>query len=625
MRIRSLYLPIGFLSLAVVTLLVSGCGIYLHDEGLSNIAVEAREKAGALDLPSVIGTARDNRTALANKQVAILKGNAELQANIRLARAVTDDGPMALTVWDSDDFMDDLDTLGVKHNVTLNALDGVYSDTAKWEFQLRSRARRVEVFLGIMPTPCLPDFNIPPAEQFADAVAVDERDAFRVIYGDYVTTCSRIKSQLDAILRPMIYQLGKDGRPETNEDGKPIVDEMGQPVPRENPGLIAEAWNDWKEAEEDLETKRAVARDQLVALKAAERKLSKASAAGPDRASEITSAAEELRNAVEAFNVICETGATIVNLTPDEAKEKDGRPFSNSIICGAKRKALGQLIEAAATGQDPTAADAPKSLKNAAIIAAALPGLVGDVGAFLEAGRKVPLASLRLLEAQASIDKEFADRKVQRQEERVQQAKLAWRATMAEAHHLWQTRYALCKATNAVAADVDRKSQSINCSSMTVATSIPPIGDPSSRSFDACKYRLNEWKQMPIAGTDEVVPQFVQSEEVLTAPDCLLGTTISDAMSDTTVANHIKNALSHYYLAAQSARAGKTEADYRMTLIDGEEALDADERALRLWAELIVVPVNSLASHYEGGLKPEAIADTIVTGAGLGAIAVGVN
>ena len=58
-----------------------------------------------------------------------------------------------------------------------------------------------------------------------------------------------------------------------------------------------------------------------------------------------------------------------------------------------------------------------------------------------------------------------------------------------------------------------------------------------------------------------------------------------------------------------------------MTQIDGDEALDQDERALRLWSELIVVPVNSLATHYKGGVNPETLADLIVTGAGLGAIA----
>jgi hypothetical protein len=96
-------------------------------------------------------------------------------------------------------------------------------------------------------------------------------------------------------------------------------------------------------------------------------------------------------------------------------------------------------------------------------------------------------------------------------------------------------------------------------------------------------------------------------------------------MSNTAAAGDIKDALAHYYLAAKSAKAARQEADFRTTAIDGNEALDQDERALRLWAELIVVPVNSLASHYQGGLKPEVIANTIVTGAGLGAIAVGVD
>ena len=278
-----LCVPRAILSLAAVSIMLGGCGVYLHDEGLSNVAVEAREKAGALDLPSVIGTARDNRTALANKQVALLKRNAELQANIRLAQAVMGDGPMALTVWDSKDFAADLKKLGVKHNETLNALDSVYSDFVKVEFRLRSRARRVEVFLGIMPTPCLPISMFPSKDDFADeakfreaitkdfieAVPDGERETFKLIYADYVQTCNSIKFELEQTLAPLLDS--------------------------SQPGGIAAAWNVWKTAEEDLEAKRAIAREKLVALKAAERNLSEASATGPDPAEKITTAADKLR------------------------------------------------------------------------------------------------------------------------------------------------------------------------------------------------------------------------------------------------------------------------------------------------------------------------------------------
>ncbi len=126
--------------------------------------------------------------------------------------------------------------------------------------------------------------------------------------------------------------------------------------------------------------------------------------------------------------------------------------------------------------------------------------------------------------------------------------------------------------------------------------------------------------------TNEPTIDYLKVDEREEDPaDCLLGKTIAQALTITAAADDIKNALAHYYLAVKSATAARQEADYRTTVIDGTEALDQDERALRLWAELIVVPINSLASHYKGGLKPEAITNAIVTGAGLGAIAGRVN
>ena len=158
--------------------------------------------------------------------------------------------------------------------------------------------------------------------------------------------------------------------------------------------------------------------------------------------------------------------------------------------------------------------------------------------------------------------------------------------------------------------------------------------DPQQREkFEKCEYELGRWGIVSIEISNEETgqPETITFPAVLPTgrteakPDCLLGKTIAEALSNTAVADDIKDALSHYYLAAKSAQGARQEADYRTTLIDGDEALDQDERALRLWAELIVVPINSLASHYKGGLKPEAITNAIVTGAGLGAIAGRVN
>lgn len=593
------------LTLAAVSLLVSGCGVYFHDAGLSEVAGAAEEKAGALDLPSVIATARANRSKLADQQVALLQRNAALQADILLAQAVTSNEPLGLSVWASDSFDDSLDHLGVTgalvgktQNEILEELARVYRRLPEWEYRLRSRARRVEVYLEIMPTPCLPDLKIPAASNYLEAIPEDERGIFNKIYSDYKETCIKIQKGIEAALAPLLTA--------------------------NNDGAIAEAWTSWKKAEDDLEAKRAAARQKLVTLKAAKLQLAKANQPAPDLAAKLRMAAGELANAVKGFNVVCGIGAEPQGAASGTSAPNGGA-FSDSIICGEKRDALGQLIEAVASGQDPTSEDAPPSLKQAAIIAAALPGLIGDVGAALEAGRKVPVAQLRLLQAQAEIDKTYAERAVERQEARVQQAMLTWRATLEEAHHLWQARKALCKATNTLASGIDTETEGIQCASMTIDVEVDPNDVLQRRQFVSCKYRIGQWQLKDLPGTSEQIPAFVPTEPLLDRPQCLLGKSITEAMTNKAVADDVKDALSHYYLATQTARAAQSIEKYRMTLIDGDEALDQDERALRLWAELIVVPVNSLASHYKGGLKAEDIANAIITGAGLGAIAGRVN
>ena len=126
MRAPERYRPKYLLSLAAVSLLLSGCGVYLHDEGLRRVADSAQEKAGTLNLQSVIKTARDNRKELTEQQVTLLQRSATSRANIRLAQAVTSDQSVALSVWRSKNFTDDLAALGVKSNATLENLDKRY-------------------------------------------------------------------------------------------------------------------------------------------------------------------------------------------------------------------------------------------------------------------------------------------------------------------------------------------------------------------------------------------------------------------------------------------------------------------------------------------------------------------
>ena len=206
-------------SLTALSLMLGGCGLYFHDAGFNEKATTALEKADALDLTSMITAARINRKSLSEKQIELLQRNANLQADIRLATAVTSDYPLAVSVWNSEDFADALAALGAADNQTLVALDELYDEYADWEFQLNSSAERVKVFLGILPTPCLPSFDIQDVAKVDQAVADHERGVFKIVYNDYESACDDAKSAVSAVVDPLPS------------------------------GRIKEAWKDWKTAE----------------------------------------------------------------------------------------------------------------------------------------------------------------------------------------------------------------------------------------------------------------------------------------------------------------------------------------------------------------------------------------
>ena len=467
-----------------------------------------------------------------------------------------------------------------------------------------------------MPTPCLPDFTIPNVDQkfgtgetknsLLDAVPENHRKDFTAIYNDYKKECKKIQKELADTLKNL---------------------------PEGDSSLIRKTLNDWKNDEQDLETLRAQTREKLVALKKAEREFDAAAkASGSDIEKQFKKATTALKYGIEALNVICKLGGALPT-TPasgaaggqsGKASEKDKQNlFSVSLACGKKREALDQLIEAVATGQNPAATDADASLKQATTIAAALPGIIKDVSNALKAGERVPLSHLTLLKQQASIDLEFARRKVSRQEKRVAMMQQKWRAAVAEAFYLWQTRNWLCDAS-AIAANLKTGDKQIACETLEVLFQERLAGQPGrQRKVAVCRFHTGGWVYDETLG----FPLFkVEKAMILGADKCLLAKSYEDAIkTNKAVARSIKMAAANYALASESAEADLSEAGYRIRALAGEEALDYDERALRLWAELIAIPVNSLSAHYAAGLRAESIASVIVNAAGLAAIGVGVN
>ena len=584
--------------------LIGACtSVHIYDKGLDQVAQRTKAQADAVELGSVIDTARTNHGKRLDAQVKLLRRSKELEGKIRLAHVVARPEPLATTLWSSEAFTRRLGALGVTDSgagATLEAISRLRQRFYRLERRLLERARRVEIYLGIMPTPCLPAFSIPDlgdetGKHLLDAVPENEHAEFELIYNDYRATC-----------------LGTSDTPGVQGDVQGVVSALSD-------GLIVREWESWRTHAESVEVLRAAARDRLVALRKAERDFDAAagSAAKDSKAAKdaLDSARDNLKTAVKAFETACNVGASIGK----EATAVRGNPFSVAKLCEKQRSTVSTLIEAFATGDTTTSEDADPATKRAATVAAALPGLLQSTADAIAKGRAVPVAHLRLLKLQAAVDLEFAERAVERQEARVGFARGRWFAALDEGHHLWMARRALCEASAVVAGhDPDSTEKQVACATFEVQLD-------DSRNLTGCAFKFKRW-HVNADGIDVFDVPADAAPESLAADACLVtAKSYSQAKGVSGASDRVKNAAAHFALAARSGEADLAEARFRLRAVDRQAALDADERALRLWTNLIVVPVNSLSAYYASGLRAESIAEVVVSGAALGAIAAGVN
>ena len=152
---------------------LSGCGeIYFYDAGLHQTATAAQKQAEDLKLTTVIEKARANRQALVGEAVKLVRRNKELNGKILLAKVVTEDRPIGLTIWEAVEFLDRLDQLGVGAGAPLKKLHDLHRKLPTWAYRLESGSKRVKIYLGIPPTPCLPGLKIQKVDGLLEAVAV---------------------------------------------------------------------------------------------------------------------------------------------------------------------------------------------------------------------------------------------------------------------------------------------------------------------------------------------------------------------------------------------------------------------------------------------------------------------
>ncbi|MGO8698419.1 MAG: hypothetical protein ACLQVY_11950 [Limisphaerales bacterium] len=76
-----------------------------------------------------------------------------------------------------------------------------------------------------------------------------------------------------------------------------------------------------------------------------------------------------------------------------------------------------------------------------------------------------------------------------------------------------------------------------------------------------------------------------------------------------------------FAISIRVARLREDDADLDLIQTDYLSANAANKEAIRMWNSLIATPVNQIASYYSAGFKPDEVADILVKGLGLGAIA----
>lgn len=349
--------------------------------------------------------------------------------------------------------------------------------------------------------------------------------------------------------------------PETRQA---LIDEKGE---------IRSAYSDWQAALKEHENLRKAIEERSAAVAQAkdahEQAVKQASAGGPETEKKVRDAAAKLGEALkqaEKFGVL-----------PEE-----------------RIKALTTIVLAVAS-QGPDGKVETENLDTAIVVAGQIPVIAGQIAALREAGQAPSVSALLIELRQQTIRLDHA---------REQQALVGRRASLHEARY---------KAFE----DEARNWLAFHDALCSYAVRLAGKDHPG-RECDAFGATLG-------AGTAVCT---LSGQRIPASGDCALAkswkATLASVPGDKAVKREFYKALAAFS-QAMAARAPQDEYEYRLVHLDHLEVVAANRSAIRAWDSLVKVPLDQIEAYHAAGIPPEKIAELIVTGVTLGAIAVGVN
>jgi hypothetical protein len=220
--------------------------------------------------------------------------------------------------------------------------------------------------------------------------------------------------------------------------------------------------------------------------------------------------------------------------------------------------AIDEIISAAASTNATAdgAVASGSSLKKAAAIASVLPGILDKSVSLVQAIHKPPLMALLIDRDILLVQKDMAQRAIDRQTRAVTLRQQAFQALLSEANLL---------------KEILRTKDSIQVEYNDALKTTPTLKNPLSLS------------------TVEA-----------------LGAATQDSWRAS-----LQEALLKYAETIRVSQYHAMVAQYGLTQLTYEQANDSREGAALMWNSLIADPINELAQYHAGGIKPETIADIL--------------
>ena len=334
-------------------------------------------------------------------------------------------------------------------------------------------------------------------------------------------------------------------------------------------GKIPNAFNDWKSKSQELsrlekKAKKAksnyeaaikkykTAKDQAIKSSDINEKFNKA-VSNVKKALELLEGSgifgevDEAETKLQAVNKLLESLAieNVEGVSPDEDKE-DGKEKEE--------------------GKD--------KLSNAIAVARTIPSLVNQIGLIAEKANTPLLSSLLIQQELQKERLEYAKRKVNRANKRVELYKERFESLLLEATFYLDIIQLKNDINDAQKEDVAKAKQ-------------------DNKDFEKYQY---------------------------------LNITLYDLLSDTEVPilvkRYVYEALFAYASALGIANSKTDEVYYQLINLSQIASLDASETALKRWNSLIATPINQLTAYHASGFKAHNVADIIVKGMGVGALGI---